>query len=686
MSVNGFVVTGDTLWGASSGGLVVKNLQNEDTVVLLSSSQLFPDPFLTGICKNQNGEIWITSRRGYLYRRTSNGNYSVYDNYLQAGWGLTAIFARGNLLVVGSAKGVSIFDPVRGVALRNAVSIADFTNPRVNKISGFRDTLFLGCEEGVAYLDSLDILPLKNRNFYDAGIWKTRRQAAVVDFVVTSTRVIPCSSASVMFRGKLLSEKDGKIVYEGSPVTETNFGKILSLYNEDDNRLWVGTEENYFFSFTGESAPVQHSLGGFPLKSGTKIHASTNGDVWVLPAVPRTGATAPRHGIARYDGVKWNSYIGGTLGSLGDDDVLGITDGQNGDVWVGTWGGNVKHINPQTGQNGQLIIGNSSFPSFTYLHNGEVQDSWGKVDALALDSSGYLWIAVWGHDLGSLICYDPRFDPVSSESDPMKAHFRRFHTDPPITSTKKVNLYVDASNRIFLFDGQNKLTTYKHNGNPLTDSLRVVATQEIGIISGMEPGPDGSTLFISNYGIYSLGKSETHATLIDSEVRNGVSLAVRDSVLFIGTQVSGVLVYDLSSSEKNWLNESSGMLSNNVVSVAYSRQNGHLWALTDAGISEIDLGSQEKIAPREKILAYPNPFSISRRNQGAVSVTFAKLDPHSVISVYTLDGVLVSKVNSQPLSGYEWRASWTPGRSLAPGTYFAVVRPSGKRVKIILVP
>ncbi|MCL2690426.1 MAG: hypothetical protein FWE57_11360 [Chitinispirillia bacterium] len=702
-------MSGDTIYAASSGGLQIHNVKS-GSVELISNSKIFPDPHLTALCRDARGNLWIGSQKGYLYKRTPRGQFRVFSNYKLADWGILCLYTHGDLIVVGSNRGVSLFDPQRGIALRNSANIADFSNPRVNSITVFKDTLFLGCEEGVAFIDSLDIVPLRQRNFYYSGIWKTKEtDEPVVSFINTGNSILPQAAPSALFRGRLFTAIDSiryndqnQIAYRGvwlanngSPQIEiTHHGKVTELRNEGDRRLWIGTDDMYYFSFNGDDDPQQHKIEGLSLRRGTRVTVAPNGNVWVLPVVRFEGVLCPswHYGIYRYDGQRWHSYNchshGEAFGYIGDGSALGAAIGPDGALWAGTWGGNIKHIDPVKNTVGQLFVGFGDYRDIHYSAHGGF--TWGKVDALASDSSGFLWISVFDHNLGSLICYNPRFHPNSAETDPVKAHYRHFFTEYPLKTMNISELNVDAQNRIFAFDEtQSRLTVFKHNGNPLADSIEVISDYpHIGMVSSIKSAVDGTTYISATTGLRRIRAGETRLETVDSTLSNITSIAVQGEVLWLGTRTNGILRYNTVDSSKIWINEDNGLLSNDVRSLAIDTRQGRLWIVTESGVVQLDVGRESKISSSEPVFVFPNVFSISRKNQGVDEVTFARLEPRSVVSIYAVNGVLVDKINAQrdPVTPHEWRARWRPKRSLAPGTYFAVVKPSGKRVKVILMP
>jgi hypothetical protein len=206
----------------------------------------------------------------------------------------------------------------------------------------------------------------------------------------------------------------------------------------------------------------------------------------------------------------------------------------------------------------------------------------------------------------------------------------------------------------------------------------------------MEPGGDGAMYIVGMGGLRRFPAGSAKVENVDSTINSTVTgmsgVAVQGNVFWIGTLTSGVLRYDIDKGEKRWIDEAAGLPSNEVLSVALDRKNGRLWAVTGEGVSQIDVGRDVKAASKASMRVFPNVFSVSGSTQGVQHVTFAGLEPRSAVAVYTVNGTLAAKVDAEPFAGSEWRALWTPKRTLAPGTYIAVVKPSGKKAKIILKP
>jgi sugar lactone lactonase YvrE len=478
-------------------------------------------------------------------------------------------------------------------------------------------------------------------------------------------------------------------------------GGMLTLYNEGDRRMWIGTEDMFYLSFNLESVPEQYRFDGFTLRRATRVIAGEDGNMWFLPVVPYPNISW-HHGIYRFDGRNWYRYTANThpgqFGYIGDGSALGGAAGRGGTFWAGTSGGNVKHIDPARNTVKQLIVGNKAFGNVGYLTNGDGENVWGKVDALAVDTAGYIWVSIYDCDLGSLLCYDPRYLPVPSETDPVRARFRRFFSEPPYKTKNITALNVDAGNRIFAYDdAQDRLVVFRPAANPLSGGIVVDTVYDrFGTVSAMAPGDDGAMYVAGMGGLRRFPAGSARVAPVDSTLIGVSGLAVQGNVFWIGTLTGGVLRYDLDSGgvlrkniaggEKRWIDEAAGLPSNNVFSIALDRKNGRLWAVTEEGVSQIDVGRDVKAASGARVRVFPNVFSVSGSTQGAQHVTFAGLEPRSAVAVYTVNGTLAAKVDAAYFNNSEWRALWAPKRTLAPGTYIAVIKPSGKKAKIILKP
>jgi len=661
----------------------------------VGSGRIFPDLQLTALCRDEAGNVWIGSRKGYLYKRSPRGQYTAFSAYKLAGWSIAALYFYDGMIVVGADLGVSLFDPVKGVAVRNAAAVAGFTAPSVNVIESNGDTLFLGCGEGVAFLDGLDAAPLARRNFYDPGIWKTKGSGPVRSFVDAGGGLRAYSKPAALFRGSLYAaDTGGRLTWTNGDTLLTARviaeGGITALYNEGDKRLWIGTEAMYYYSLGDGDPPLrQHKIDGYSLKQASRLAVARNGDLWALPR-----AAYPNifwyHGVHRFDGLSWRLYggytHGGDFGYVGEGSALGAAFGKDGSVWVGTSGGNVKHIDPVKNTVGQFIVGYGDFAGISYVYNGVGESMWGKCDAVAFDSSGYLWVSVYDSNLGSLVCYDPRYSPVPYETNPVKARFRRFFTEPPLKSQNIELMTVDRSGRIFAY-GMNRLAVFGHGGNPLADSVKVDTLYEtVGTLRAMDAGPDGALYMAGANGIRKIPPGSLTVETLDNTINNASCMAADDGVLWIGTGGGGVIRYDLSNKETRRIDETAGLASNNIVSVAVDGKNGRLWVATDEGVSMVSAGRSGKTAPKPPLRAVPNLYSASGSTQGASQITFYGLKPKSSVSVYAVNGALIAKTEARYFTDTEWRAAWTPRKNIVPGTYIAVVKPGGERAKIIIKP
>ncbi|HLT45799.1 MAG TPA: two-component regulator propeller domain-containing protein [Rubricoccaceae bacterium] len=112
-------------------------------------------------------------------------------------------------------------------------------------------------------------------------------------------------------------------------------------------------------------------------------------------------------GLNRYDGYTFTVYeaIPFDSTSLVDDGVLALAEGPDGALWVGT-GSGLSRLDPRTGR----------FRHYRHDPRDPASIPPGKVDALAVDSSGTVWVGMAANGLSRL--------------DPRTERFRHYRHDP----------------------------------------------------------------------------------------------------------------------------------------------------------------------------------------------------------------------------------------------------------------
>jgi ligand-binding sensor domain-containing protein len=282
-------------------------------------------------------------------------------------------------------------------------------------------------------------------------------------------------------------------------------------------------------------------------------------------------------------------------------------------------------------------------------------------------------------------------------------------------------LNVDASNTIFMgseVEDKGRLVIFKYKNDPLTENVSIVRVEEnLGKVWNMCSVPKGKGTWIAtgdglkyfendtSEGQF-LSVSNTPKTVKCVELEYDTVFGMFDytgkrsgasqrgvSRLWLGTANAGLLQLTVSriiyrsgkidsirvDSARSYSKEN-GLQENDVNDLAIDRKNGYLWVATQGGgISRFTLGHSFVFrSTNAGVQVYPNPFIRSRHH----SVIFSRCAPGSVISIYSLDGRLITRVinreNNATNTKYEWTLEWKPDASIKPGTYFYSARPGNQ--------
>jgi ligand-binding sensor domain-containing protein len=722
ISINDILINNSDVWAATRGGLMHINLLN-NKVDLETNVNYIPDLNLTALSKGFQGNIWIGSKKGYLCKLSSKGRYSVYTSYVSSEWDINDIHAFGKYLIIASSKGCSIFDIDKNRVFQNAI----FESNVVHSLMVFKDTLFMGCDKGVYKLDiSGDNIEKSNLN--DEAIWEIEPTDSVISsFPIINDSIYYISKVAASWKNSLLYSVD--TMYTDVSVKSSVFSdtvriadfpsKLNSITVAKNGDCWYGTEENYLYRQPWHGGRWHYyTVNGLTFRSITKVHIADNGTVWCIPSVTWLWLNKELRykghpwwiGIAALKKDTWELYTPENTNNfpfLGDGDgFLGIGEDPFGNMWFGTNGSNVRRYHPRYNNWHFYLIGTGAKSTFLLLPEN-AGFTWGKCDAIARDSSGYMWFATYNSDPGSVFCYNPEV------MNPGKSDYRFFFPKDSLEAHMKIprSLNVDVAGNIFLggdtYD-DGKLVVFSHTGDPLKEDVtRIFMEQGLLKVNDMSSSSDSCTWIASGNGLYhfqlnnpgpdpliKVNEAPVGITTVEVEKSTRIPFydddgyPIKDSAsietkLWVGTQIEGIHRLSISKITRqdgtlesckidtvDSLKEKDGLVSNEVTHLAIDRKNGCLWIATRDGLSKYSLGhSFEQLSNNKKISAYPNPFVRSRHNE----VIFENLAPQSSISIYTVDGrlikYLVASGKNVIKTESEWTIIWKPDPDILPGTY-----------------
>lgn len=235
---------------------------------------------------------------------------------------------------------------------------------------------------------------------------------------------------------------------------------VLSIYQTRAGVLWVGTEHglNRYDPKSDRFIRYLHAPDDSSSLSGnavTALHEDAAGTLWVgttrgLNALVPSSPDAPDAHFARY------THDAPVARRVPHDNIYSLHADRAGILWVGTWGGGLFQLIPETGQVKQ------------YAHDPDDPKSLPAdiVVTLYEDRAGTLWVGTWGGGLGRL--------------DPATGRFTRFVTDPEnpqsLSHNQVSSIFEDHTGVLWIgtWDGLNKallsrqFTSYTYQPGSLT--------------------------------------------------------------------------------------------------------------------------------------------------------------------------------------------------------------------------
>lgn len=690
ISVYDFESDGDNLYVASSGGVYIFE-KSTGNGRLLPSNTRSPDPFTRSLCLQGNQILWSGTNQGYLTKRTPPDNLnsiSTFSSYFSTQWKILDLVLYGKYLLVASNKGISVFNTEKGYSEKSASKFGTQPSSQVNVIKIFNDTLYAGLDQGIAKLSlkkSLDSI-----NFFDPNIWHLDQDTVKpVKSILNSNGCKAYSGYADIFNGQIISGQDSLLFLNGVNIQKLP-SRITALKVTGKNECWIGTEEHYFLLWNG-STLTRFDIPGPTMPSINRVYADHTGKMWFLPQVD--GQNPPWWvGIGSFEDGQWKLYNRNnypTFGTLNENaENSAIIETKDNRLWFGTSGGQVKTYTPAN-DSWRIYHVNSYGNGRFYSSNSH--DGWGKSDAFAIDSSGFLWISSWYNDSGSIICYDySHGEPDESKSNAQEARFKRFFPGRIYNFTC---INVDNQGKILIGDEKGKIFVFKHDGNPLGNGIQITSSFSIDnakiydaiTIPGNTSNLAGASnenhvKIITSNGLYDYTDSPT----IDGSYKkdDNFSTKVRtiegesNNIVWIGTAGEGLIRYNLASEEMEHFTTAQGLISNDIRDLSFDKKSGYLWIATDVGFSKMDVGySLDKTLKAGDVEVFPNPYSKSKMSQ--VSISVRNVPSGGNVSIFNINGQLIAKPKLER-QGNGSLYSWKPANSIIPGTYIVAIK-SGSR-------
>jgi ligand-binding sensor domain-containing protein len=640
--INDVAVRGDTVWCATSGGVVRWDMKTGTYRQYTTLDGLFSN-YVLCIAIGPDGTVWTGSPNGVCrfdgvsWRRISHlYGTSERESYCMAVAPDGSVWSSSSSMM-SRYDGVSWTEYTTADGLPNGIAYDIVFDPD--------GTLWCSTSGGIS-------------RFGD-GKW--------------STIPIPGSFAGLVAddRGVLLGTSEG-IIYRrvnNAWVKVADAPKNGFLLSVSDETLWGGVAaeggvaSDSLYCIRDSVCVVVSPPDSVQSGSFHQMAAKDGGTVYV----------GTQHGLLRYDGVSWKFFL--TDDTLPALPVRAVKVAPDGSVWFGGVG-----VVRFDGENWLKIPNARGVSRLIFAQNGVM---WGAGNGLTMyDGSiwkdykaeiGYPqmtqagftpWFAVspngvlWSeHYRGGLSRFDGVTWTTLTEQDGLPAT-----NVYPLTVGLDGTLWCFATDRIYSFDG----ATWKSWGGSDGPDVRDMYTR-------MMARPDGTVCCTTKTGVslFNGVRWETWASNAELGGTRIIDFTIgSNGSIWLGT---GYGLYQYDESVWTHFTRYDGLASNSVNGVDVDK-NGVVWLATQEGVSCFIPGTSvagEEDRPSVVVMAnYPNPFNSST----VIEFTFP-VSSRAELAVYNAGGQKVRTIVAGAMSAGRHSVVWDGrderGRPVASGLYFA---------------
>lgn len=537
--------------------------------------------YISALFQGQSGNLWVGTSDGlnsYDYESNSFTSYkhqpdnpnSLADNQIEA----ILEDSRGRLWVGTRSNGLDLFDPQTGNFRHHLHNEADSHSLSSNRIVELfedgRGNIWIAHQGG-----SIDILSADEETSRQFSVHREK----ISDFPITA--IVETADAHVwiatqgdgLYRMKFVAESLRKIAHyshSASRSSSISSDIVLSLMLENNNKLWIGTEDDGInildislneFSFVRNDPLNQSSLNH---NSVWQIYQDRAGNIWI-------GTYA--YGINLLSGNKSFIYHyssnGGSKQSLSHNMVNAFWENDDGNMWIATDGGGLNFFDRRKN-------------TFTHFNSQNTNIDTDVIVSLFEDSRGRLWVGTWTNGLYLFNRERRRFTRYTMERHGLGSN-RILH----ILEDKDGGLWLSTfyGGVTYFNPDEGTVSVYNSENSGLSDNYTRVVYQDlqgdlwIGTDSGLDFF-DASRNHFVNY------KHEISDTNSISKGFVHSIFQTADATIWLGT-TGGLNKFDPEKNHFIHYNKAKG-LPDNEVKCIIEDNNGNFWLSTNKGISCFD--------------------------------------------------------------------------------------------------
>lgn len=684
--INSFLAVNDTMYVATSGGLMLLTDLSEPAEVLGALEGLGTSD-ISDLIIDQDNMIWVTGFGRLINISADNPRqYLFFDNDNKL-YDLHAVTNDDDKLWIGSELGLLLFSKsVDGGLIQDSYTLFGGFNPGpdVWQILLVGDSIYLATSEGLAIGDRTMPNLLKS-----PSNWETFGPGQFPELGTGDVRKV------VTFDSKIyIASENGLFVLSRQPdlLTEVNLGAeadCTDLLVRNDT-LWAYCDIGLGVITTGTVA--LQTLPGLPAsaKNGIQFGSSQligtdgGGLYWRASGdferYPYTGAPANfvsglgvgtdgrltagfvHQPIGQFDNNSWTEHdLWLSNGSTN------VSTDSSGAAWVGTWGGGLYRIADDTTQlfnrTNSTLVGNPEGNSYIVIRG--------------LDNDGrYLFAGAYrAFDGNSIVIAD-----LSNLNSP--DGWTTLGVDDGLTNTFVATLdYQDGWLAVGTDAGGVYLCFIGPDPFDKSDDFCVHLTEEndrllSDVIRQVKFDPSGTLWVATNFGLsrFNIGFEWFDDVVLPGKIGPDIAAIAFDSRgnIWAGA-VNGLAFLNVSTNEgERFTSINSGLVSDKVRALTYDGRTGQLYVATEAGISIVSSFISRPAYDISLGYPFPNPFVI-RSGDDRLEFNYARA---GTVRIHNVAGEQVIEISSNA----GWDGTNRAGDPVAAGLYiYLYTAPDGSQ-------
>ena len=695
-NVSDIEATADGFWAATSGGGFFYN-SSDNSFITVNKVNGLNSVSLSSITLDEDSKIWFGSSDGTIniYYPSTKSVKTILDifNSGRSSKSINDMSLTGDTIIVSHDFGVSLMNSKDIVFYDTFFRFGSLpSNIKVN--STFHLSLYYVCTElGIA------VQKPGATNLSAPESWN----------VYTTVNGLPSNNVNkiVSFGGSILAATDkGLSIFDG-----TNWSNYLSQFNSTNvkdiivaNGVLYILSNNSIYSYDNSAITFldnstmslnnlsfSNSLGiSAASTNGIYLPQSTSSNKFIIPNGPAanqfpgmavdgngnlwsaSGRDVTGVGFYKFDGTTWTNYNQAANPQLTNNAFHMVYAAPDNTIYFGSWGKGFTKISDQQftsyDTTGTGMVGISTATGFLVI-SGFVVDSKNDLwvlnywpgDGQALNVlSGNTWYHFKNSFEGSL-SLEFHFNLVIDQSG------TKWYS---VLDSKRAGLYFYNENGT-LTNTNDDVSGYLTKSNGLnSNSINSLVVDQRG---DLWVGTSTGVNVISNLGsVTTNGSSSLRVTSVFSLRQQTANCIAVDALnqKWVGTNEGLLLVNSDGSSLLDAYNtKNSALLSDKIVSLAIDKNNGIVYAGTDAGLTSFKTPAEKPQENFSTLFCYPSPFRISN---GTNMLTIKGLVKDSDIKILTISGKLVREFSSPGGNVAFWDGKNESGNLVSSGVYLVV--------------